>query len=73
MGVGEPHHCSLWAAACYLLFVLTRAISMPLLFQKGLDFGIYYSQFEWFDADFVRCLRAGRPLLDAAACDLPLF
>ena len=35
-GVGAPHHCSLGAAPCYLLFMLTRAIMMPSLFQRPL-------------------------------------
>ena len=33
-GVGAPHHCSLGAAAYYLLFMLTRAVLMPALFQR---------------------------------------
>ena len=33
--IGAPHHCSLGAAACYLRFMLTRAILMPSLFQDS--------------------------------------
>ena len=33
-GIGAPHQCSLGAAPCYLLFMLTRAILMPSLFQR---------------------------------------
>ena len=29
-----PHHCSLGAAACYLLLLLTRALLMPSLFHS---------------------------------------
>ena len=32
--VGAPHHCSLGAAPCNLLFMLTRAMLMPSLFQR---------------------------------------
>ena len=31
---GVPHQCSLGAAACHLLFMLTRAILMPSLFHR---------------------------------------
>ena len=34
-GVLRPHQCSLGAAACCLLFMLTRATLMPPLFLKG--------------------------------------
>ena len=30
----DHHQCSLGAAACYLLVILTRAILMPSLFQR---------------------------------------
>ena len=34
MGYSDPHQCSLGAAACYLLYMLTRAILMPSLFHR---------------------------------------
>ena len=33
-GVGAPQHCSLGAAPCYLLVMLTRALLMPPLFYR---------------------------------------
>ena len=33
-GVGAPHRCSLGAAACYLLFMLTCAVLVPSLFHR---------------------------------------
>ena len=35
MGVGAPHQCSLGAAACYLLFMLTAALLMTSLHSEG--------------------------------------
>ena len=34
MGCSDPHHCSLGAAPCHLLFMLTRAILVASLFHR---------------------------------------
>ena len=41
-GVHRPHHRSLGAAACYLLFMLTRAILMPSLFHRQKTFDDHF-------------------------------
>ena len=41
---GAPHQCSLGAAPCYLLFMLTRAILMPSLISQQVTQGICVPQ-----------------------------
>ena len=45
-GVLRPHRCSLGAAPCCLLFMLTRAMLMPALFHRQLPHSFVVVEFD---------------------------